>query len=113
VVEDDLDVAESVRDSLEWNGHRVRVVDEPAKAWREVLKRAPDVVLTDFHLGAETSESGLRGLVSCWPSVHRVLMSSAPENEWRHLLDEGIIERAVPKPFELDELLTAVEAVAA
>jgi DNA-binding response OmpR family regulator len=112
VIEDDFDTGASVRDLLELRGHRVRLVADTGSACSEVGTRAPDVVLSDFHLGTDTSESALRRLASSRPSVRRVLMSSAEEIEWKSLLDDGVIERALPKPFEFCALLEAIDAIA-
>ena len=109
IVDDDTEIAESVKDSLELRGHRVRIADGTGQARSELLNRRPDVVLSDFHLGGETSESALRYLATQCASVRTVLMSGSPKAEWKRLLDEGVVEQALQKPFELEQLISAIE----
>ncbi len=108
VLDDDSDITALLVDLLE-SRFIVRTAHSETEAIRAIQQRLPDVFLSDYHLGATTSEALLRVVARRFPAVRRILMSAAPEDEWIHLCHAGVVEAALQKPFGLEDLLALLD----
>ena len=114
VVEDDADIALSLRYNLEREGgYEVRVAGDGERALREAEKDPPDAVLLDLNL------PGMDGLEVCRQPRKRagtarvpILMLTARVGEGERVtgLDEGA-DDYVTKPFSVKEVLARLRAV--
>lgn len=114
VVEDEADIALSLRYNLEREGgYAVTVAADGERALAEAEKSAPDAVLLDLNL------PGMDGLEVCRqlrrrPATSRVpiLMITARVGEGERVtgLDEGA-DDYVTKPFSIKEVLARLRAV--
>ena len=112
VIEDDQSNLELFREVLEDEGYRVSTTSSPDLEAQAILAFAPDVILLDlrFRDGSD-GMAWLRMLKAREETRHiPVLICSAAHFQLDAIHDQlatwdcGI----VPKPFELDELLTAI-----
>ena len=114
VVEDEADIALSLRYNLEREGgYAVTVAENGERALTEAEKAAPDAVLLDLNL------PGMDGLEVCRQLRRRTATASVPivmitaragEGERVTGLDEGA-DDYVTKPFSIKEVLARLRAV--
>jgi len=108
VVEDDADLCEALRDSLDLAGYTVRTAATAEQALADLESCRPGLVLSDVQMPGMDGHALLRSLKRRHPGLPVVLMTAY-----------GQIERAVeamrdgaadylPKPFEPDRLLAVV-----
>jgi DNA-binding NtrC family response regulator len=109
LLEDDQSIAAVMRAVLEAEYHRVRVVCDLDSAYRELARCAPEVILSDFHIGPQLSCDFLRSVCRHLPGARRVLVSGSQRAEWKHLLEQELVHAVLAKPFEHAELIAAVD----
>jgi DNA-binding response OmpR family regulator len=108
VVDDDLDLLEALFDALVFLGHKVNLARNVAEAKLSLAVDTPDVVVCDWNLGDERSTDVFQRARDRWPTAARILMSGSGHEEWRPLLESGLVHIAVAKPFQLIELERAM-----
>jgi CheY-like chemotaxis protein len=107
VVDDDQAILETVSEILEMEGYPVVAVADGVEALRRIAQLRPSVVLLDMRM------PGLNG----WEVAHRmradgitvpILVMTAAQDArlWAEQIDAA---GYLAKPFDLDDLLTAVE----
>jgi DNA-binding NtrC family response regulator len=112
VVEDDLDIAESVADALRDNGHRPTVVHDGDRALQRMAESAYDVLICDVRLPGADGLTIFREAKRERPDMPVILMSAY-----------GSISEAVEalkcdaahylgKPFHMADLVAAVDEAA-
>jgi DNA-binding response OmpR family regulator len=112
IVEDDLSLAVTLRETLEAHGFAVLLAHDRATAW-ETAWRAPfDVAVLDvmlpadddggFHLAHDLREAGFR---------QPVLFLSARDAVPDRVRGLDLGDDYLPKPFSLDELLARLKAL--
>lgn len=108
VVDDEPSIRLLCRVNLELDGHEVVEAGSLGEA-REQLAAPVDVVLLDVHLGRETSNGLVSECHAQRPPVPVVLVTGSADV----LLDGAPEADAVlPKPFEIEELLSTVRELA-
>lgn len=106
VVDDDPNITEAVRDGLEFEGYRVTTARNGVEALREVSDDPPTLILLDMRMpimsgwefAAQYRVAGRRAPVI-------VMTAAANARAWA---DEIEADAVLPKPFTLDDLMTAV-----
>jgi two-component system chemotaxis response regulator CheY len=109
VVDDDASIRQTVREILDLEGYPVETASDGREALRQVERHEPSLVLLDMRM------PGLDGWGFAREIRQRgielpILVMTAAENA-RSWADEIGADGYVAKPFELDELLAAVERV--
>jgi DNA-binding NtrC family response regulator len=104
VVDDDPTMTGLLADIL-GASFEVRTANNVIEAVGELKRELPDVLLCDFHLAGDTSESLLWIIARRFPTVRRILMSAAEPDEWMYLVHGRAVEAALRKPFGIEELL--------
>jgi CheY-like chemotaxis protein len=110
VVEDNLDVAESLRDLVEAFGHEVHVARSGDAALAQARQRPPDVVLCDIGLPGMTGYEVARAFRSDPLLRHArlVAVTGYAQVQDRHDAAEAGFDRHLgkpPDPSELERLL--------
>jgi DNA-binding response OmpR family regulator len=112
IVEDDEDIADSIRYNLEREGFRVRIAGTGEQAINVILDRPPDIILLDLNL------PGMSGLEICRrlraeTSTSRVpiviLTARADESDKVLGLELGA-DDYITKPFGMRELVARIRA---
>jgi DNA-binding NtrC family response regulator len=111
ILDDDEDVALAMQDVLEPRDHEVRVVHDLDAAWCELTARAPDVFIVDLYIGTRRSDQLIEAVRGALPQVRCVLVSGSDREAWAHLLERGIVDRALPKPIHVADLIALVEGL--
>jgi two-component system, OmpR family, KDP operon response regulator KdpE len=109
VVDDEPSIRLLCRVNLELDGHDVLEADSLASA-REMLEdEQVDLLLLDVHLHRERSDSLVAECHARRPPIPVVLVTGSVE-----LTHPGLSEAdaVLPKPFELDQLLSTVRDLA-
>ena len=107
VVDDDPIILDTVAEVLDFEGYSVCTAQNGAEALEVIKDRVPNVVLLDMRMpimdgwgfAAQVKERGIK--------VPILVMTAAQDaRAWaREIAADGFVS----KPFELDELLSAVE----
>jgi DNA-binding NtrC family response regulator len=109
ILDDDQDLALCLHDALELRHHQVRVAHDLDTARSELDAQPPDVFLVDLFIGARRSDTFIATVNRTLPWVRCILISGSEPSAWRHLVEQGMVEAALKKPFTTDELLALVE----
>jgi two-component system nitrogen regulation response regulator NtrX len=109
ILDDDMDVAFAMQDVLEPRQHEVRVVHNLDTAWNALAARAPDVFLVDLCIGDKRSDQLITAVHETLPQVRCVLVSGSDRAAWAHLLERGMVESVLAKPFCMADLIAMVE----
>ena len=104
IIEDDLPLAETLRDFLQEEGHQVLLASNGVEGLRAVLEEGPDAAFLDVVLPKLSGLGLLERLKQLGRSLPVVAMSGhASEDEARACLRLGAVEY-LAKPFNLDRL---------
>src|SRR5688572_8112419 len=113
IIEDDPDIAESLRYNLDRAGMRTEIAESGEKGLRLALNQAPSLILLDLML------PGLSGTELCRrvrrePATEKtpiiILTAKASESDKISGLELGA-DDYITKPFSVKELLARVRAV--
>ncbi len=111
LIEDDLPVAETLRDFLLDLGHEVIVADDGVEGLRAVVEDAPDAAFVDVVLPKLSGLALLERLKHLGRTLPVVAMSGhASEAEARQCLRLGALDY-LPKPFTLDRVGLVLEVL--
>ena len=104
IIEDELPVAETLRDFLQEEGHQVLLAGNGVEGLRAVLEEGPDAAFLDVVLPKLSGLGLLERLRQLGRSLPVVAMSGhASEEEARACLRLGAVDY-LAKPFSLDRL---------
>ena len=116
IIEDDIDLAELLRDVLSDAGHEVMAVSNGAHGLRLLQGHAPtfDLVVTDILMPERDGLEVLWELQAINPSPKVIAISGAPPR-WMVLTTATELgaDRTLTKPFTCREILQAVTDVLA
>lgn len=113
VVEDNEDILEALEIAFTSSGYAVETVKDGKTAYAAVEKFRPDIIILDMLL------SGVNGLTLCnslkmndeTKHIPIVMISAHPRA--KQLTLAAGADHFVPKPFELDDLISLVERILA
>jgi DNA-binding response OmpR family regulator len=116
LINDDTTFLELMRDLLEADeGYEVQICKEWGPAYEFVKEMRPDLVILDITLGGQERGWTILNLITLDPvtrPIPVIVCSAAIESLHDH---QPILDRfgitALPKPFDLDELLSTIERV--
>jgi CheY-like chemotaxis protein len=116
LINDDTSFLELMRDLLEdEEGYQVSICKEWDGAYQFVKDTQPDLVIQDITIGGQEKGWTILNLLTLDPAtrpIPLIVCSAAIQSLHDHqqLLDKYGIT-ALPKPFDLDELLSTIERV--
>jgi CheY-like chemotaxis protein len=110
VVDDEPSIRLLCRVNLELEGHEVLEADSLATARTAMATGDVDVVLLDIHLHGERSDALLAECHEQEPPIPVVIVSGSADAKQLALLTHA--DAILPKPFEIDELLSTVRTLA-
>jgi CheY-like chemotaxis protein len=114
VINDDTPFLELMEALLEGEeGYEVHVRKEWHQAYEFVKEQHPDLVILDIVMGREERGWSILNMLTLDPDTHDIpviVCSAAVHSLQQHaaMLERHAI-RALPKPFDLEELVTAVK----
>jgi DNA-binding response OmpR family regulator len=105
VVDDDRQLCDLLTELLTEAGYTVRCAEDGEAAWAELLRSAPDVVLSDIKMPRLSGIDLASRLISGGYATPIILMSAGYEDR------AGISASFIRKPFDFDDLLATIAAV--
>ncbi len=114
VVEDDPDVADTLRDVLAGEGYEVAVAPDVSTAREFLDRRMYDVILSDVRMPDLDGRDLHRWLGAERPALltRLVFLTGDPDSDWVRDFLQQVGRPWLRKPFSLDRLRTVVAAVA-
>jgi two-component system phosphate regulon response regulator PhoB len=110
VIDDDVDIAESIGDVLRSAGYAVRIVGDGQAALVAAAREKPGLVLLDWRLPEDPAGGALVRKLrdACGFAVPVVVLSADPMSlaEAR----DAQVSDYLPKPFEIADLLHLVDS---
>jgi CheY-like chemotaxis protein len=101
IVDDEIDIAETLQSFLELNGYRVIIAFDGQEALHKVLEQKPDLIITDMMMprmdGAELIEK-----IRATPAIKDTRIITMSANQWPHELP------FFRKPFSPRDLIAEV-----
>ena len=88
---------------------RVLVAESTDDALSQMKSEPIDVVLADYAMPGGTGEELLRAVSRDYPGVRRVLVSGTPPEHLDTLLEDGLVEIFVAKPWTVEEIVGVVK----
>lgn len=111
IIEDELPLAETLRDYFQEEGHEVLLAANGAEGLRAALEEAPDAAFVDVVLPKLSGLGLMERLNELGRSLPVVAMSGhASEDEARACLKLGALDY-LKKPFGLDRLAMVLQAI--
>lgn len=112
VVEDDASIREIAELALSSAGHDALVVSSGAAALELLAREVVDVILLDVRMPLmDGAEFARRYREACTAPAPIIVLTAARDATIAR--DDLLAARYIEKPFDLDDLLTAIEEVAA
>ena len=115
VVNDDAPFLELMEQLLEEEGYRVLPINEGEQAYQKIKRQRPELVILDIRLGTPDTGWLVLETLRLDPTLRNipVIICSA---DLRALLEREEYLRqmgceCLPKPFDLDQLLTKMEKI--
>jgi DNA-binding NtrC family response regulator len=109
VVDDDSSIRLLCRINLELDGHEVLEAHSLGTARAMLAEEDVDVVVLDLHLRGERSDPLVAECLARRPPIPVVLVTGSVEVTESGLSDADAV---LPKPFELEQLLSTVRELA-
>ena len=115
VVDDDTDIREFVRDSLEVEEIEISGVENYTQAVDALRKQAADVVITDIFMPEKDGFELIETLRSDFPSTKIIAMTGGgimrAKDITVKLISEVEVDGCLKKPFSIDELVAMVKKI--
>jgi CheY-like chemotaxis protein len=109
IVEDDPVIRELLLDLMDIEGYPATSASDGVDALRQVKRRRPSLILLDLNLPRLDGKGLLDELERAGLSIPVLLVTADPRGRWLRNA-RGIIG-LLPKPFDVDDLLRAIEKV--
>lgn len=109
VVDDEDGILAFVRDALEQEGYEVLTAPSGEEAVRLARRNRPDLILLDVQLPGADGWEVLNQLRAVSGPQAPVVVMTGGYNEQDHALSTGA-QGYLGKPFDIDDLISAVEA---
>ncbi|HGY90783.1 MAG TPA: response regulator [Planctomycetes bacterium] len=112
VVDDDRPVLLTVQEIVEELGHRCFAADSMSMAFEIAAHHLIQAAIMDMHLGDATGLETLRRLRRLYSPLDCVLMSGDFTQEIRREAEQLGVRGVLEKPLDLENVRTAVRALA-
>lgn len=111
IVDDQRDLARAVRMAVAGLGEKFEALDVPSaeEALLEARQQRIDVLIADVRLPGLQGDTLVKRIRTLWPEVKVLLITGLPQDEAQALADRLEADALFHKPFEMADLLDAVE----
>lgn len=110
VIDDDPDIRELLKTTLESAGHRVVITENGSKGVQAFKEKRPDLVITDLFMPEQEGLETIKQLRMEHPDVSILAISGRPTGGTMLTVAKRLGAKAVlQKPFLPEELLKLVE----
>lgn len=113
IVEDDPSTAELMTEVVQAAGFEPLLAREGGEALRMIGERHPSAITLDLALPGIDGRSFLLSLRSREETKRTPVIVVSANSETLNAVERRAVTRVIPKPFDIDDLLTAVHSVTA
>ena len=113
IIEDDQSTAELMTEVLSAAGYEPLLAREGSEALRMVRERAPSAITLDLALPGVDGRSFLLSLRSQEQTKRTPVIVVSANSENLNAFERRAVTEVIPKPFDLEDLVTAVRSVTA
>ncbi len=113
IIEDDPSTAELMTEVVQAAGFEPLLAREGGEALRMIGERRPTAITLDLALPGIDGRSFLLSLRSREDTKRTPVIVVSANSENLNAFERRSVTRVIPKPFDVDDLLTAVRAVTA
>lgn len=114
VIDDDDLLRGLLKDEPERDGYRVTVAADGLEGLNRIKADPPDLVITDIFMPEKEGIEVVRELRAAWPGIGIIAISGSRPDDGVDFLKVAAhlgADRALHKPFRLDEIRAAVEGL--
>ena len=111
VVEDEDHLSKLLTDLLEFKGYRnVQIANNGHEGLEKYKESKPTIVFMDLEMPVMNGYDSSREIKKYDPAANIVLITANPRSPFaQKTLEEGYASQVIPKPFQFDELLEAIQ----
>jgi len=111
IVDDEIDLLETLGDILESKGYNVTMVEDGHRAIELLRKKYFDVILMDLNMPGISGVESFKEVKKLHPSAAVIMMTAGNlAEEIREALGAGV-EAVVDKPFNVKKLVGTIESI--
>ena len=111
IVEDEIDLAEGLKDNFEFDGHDVIIAYDGEEGYNKVLSEKPEIILLDLMLPKKSGLDMCRELRAQGVDIPIIMLTARGQEIDKVLGLELGADDYITKPFSVRELLARVKAV--
>ena len=100
-----------LREALEQAGHRVVTADDGREGLRVYRAQQPDLVITDIFMPGRSGIDLVRELGRMAPPPRMIAISGVAGQDFLDAAGEVHVARTFTKPFNVNDLVQAVDAL--
>ena len=112
IVDDDVGMVQTLQDIFTLRRYEVLTADSGERALALVRARTPDVVLMDIKMPGLNGVHALQAMKRAAPGIKVIMMTAFARDELVQEAWSADPIAVVPKPLDLDHVLTLVQHVA-
>ena len=111
IVEDEIDLAEGLKDNFEIEGYQVELAHDGEQGLEKAISESPDIIVLDIMMPKKSGFDVCKELRARGDQTPIIMLTARTEEVDRVLGLELGADDYVPKPFSTRELLARVKAV--
>ncbi|QDT41380.1 Alkaline phosphatase synthesis transcriptional regulatory protein PhoP [Gimesia alba] len=109
IIDDDEGLTEPLQMALEAAGYQVLTAHDGNEGVMKIERDAPDLVLLDLVMPRRSGFAVLDSIINQKHRAPRIIMVTGnTEAKYRELALERGVDRFIPKPYQIDDLVEAV-----
>lgn len=110
IIDDDEGLIEPLQIAMEAAGYEVLTAHDGNEGVMKIERDAPDLVLLDLVMPRRSGFAVLESITDKKPRTPRIIMVTGnTEPKYRELAMERGVDRFVPKPYHIEELVEVVQ----
>jgi len=109
IIDDDEGLIEPLQMAIEAAGYEVLTANDGTEGVIKIERDAPDLVLLDLVMPRRSGLAVLDSIVENKQLAPRIIMvTGSSESKYRELALNRGVDRFIPKPYQIEELVQAV-----
>ena len=111
IVDDEIDLLETLGDIFESKGYNVTMVEDGNKAIELLRKKYFDIILMDLKMPGISGLDSFREVKNLHPSAAIIMMTAGSVKEEIKEAVEAGVDAVVDKPFNVKKLVATIESI--
>lgn len=114
IVDDEPAVGEALRRTLQRDGHRLVLLNDPKAALAHLSREPVDILISDLEMPEMNGLELVAEVRKRWPDVIRVILTGGASLESAlQAINQGEVHRYLTKPWDNDELRETIRSALA